>query len=119
LPNENSLCDACELNLESIWHCLLDCHQANQVWLRVLRILQKQRNEGGYYVGFTSIWFSISQVAYYDSNLGLTSAIVVSERRICQIPMNFVHQNDLLLKQSKWWMVLIGRTMWHKMESKV
>ena len=113
LPNSNSLCTTRGMMLESIRHCLWDCCEAQQAWMRVARILQKQRMTVDISWG-SVVWSSLlSKISHYDSNLGSTTTISILERMLSRIPMNLIQHNKPTHKQSELWNLVSSCTMWH------
>ena len=112
-PTDHSICPSCQLASESIRHCLWDCHLAMEVWLRILRILQKVGM--ALFVSWGSIvWSSLlPQVVQYDSTTGSSTAVAVTPTRIFRVPLDMVHPNPMMERLSKIWELLGSCSMWH------
>ena len=95
-PTDHSICPSCQLASESIHHCLWDCHLAMEVWLRIVRVLQKVGM--ALFVSSGSIvWSSLlPQVAQYDSTTRSSIAIAVTPTRIFRVPLDMVHANSMM-----------------------
>ena len=104
---------ACERMSKSIHHCLWDCDHARQVWLRILRILQKQNVIVDISWG-SIVWSTLQpQVVRYDSSIGLTRMISISVRKVYCIPINLKGPNVTNDKVNELWDILSACSTWH------
>ena len=104
-------CIYCCCQMETLKHCLWECHAAQQVWRRVFRVLAFMFRDCSFSWGMV-VWATVAQVVWPYEACPNDTIIRIQRGRIMAVQQSQMEAPYMLKTMQEVWELLCTTTMW-------